>query len=58
MGGNILCLGDEPIISMSQKVNVNWRTRTEGFEMKAFDYGIFTVGGRSTVHGNQIFACS
>jgi hypothetical protein len=32
-------------MSMSQNVTVNWRIRAEGFEMKAIDYAMFTVGG-------------
>jgi hypothetical protein len=59
VGGNILCLGDEPIISMSQKVTVNWRIRTGGFEMKAIDYAMFTVGGAFQCSWeSEIFACS
>jgi N-dimethylarginine dimethylaminohydrolase len=45
LGGNVVCLGEERILSMSQNVTVNQRLRAEGFEVTAVDYDMFTLGG-------------
>jgi N-dimethylarginine dimethylaminohydrolase len=45
LGGNVVCLGSERILSMSQNVTVNERLRAEGFQVTAVDYDMFTLGG-------------
>jgi len=45
LGGNVVCLGDERVLSTTQNVAVNERLRAEGLEVFALDYDQFTLGG-------------
>jgi N-dimethylarginine dimethylaminohydrolase len=45
LGGNVVYLGEERIISMSQNASVNDRLAAEGFAVTAIDYDQFTLGG-------------
>lgn len=45
LGGNVVCLGNDHVISMSQNTTVNERLRAEGFTVMAIDYEQFTLGG-------------
>lgn len=45
LGGNVVALGEERILSMSQNVTVNERLAAEGFDVRVVDYDMFTLGG-------------
>ena len=45
LGGNVVSLGEERVLSMSQNTTVNDRLAAEGFEVAAIDYEMFTLGG-------------
>lgn len=45
LGGNVVALGDDRVISMSQNTTINERLRAEGFTVAAIDYEQFTLGG-------------
>jgi N-dimethylarginine dimethylaminohydrolase len=45
LGGNVVYLGDDKIISMAHNENLNGRLRAEGFEVFAPEFDMFTLGG-------------
>ncbi len=45
LGGNVVYLGNERIISMAHNKNLNQRLRAEGFEVFAPEFDMFTLGG-------------
>jgi N-dimethylarginine dimethylaminohydrolase len=45
LGGNVVCLGEERVLSMTHNVTLNERLRAEGLDVRAIDYDMFTLGG-------------
>jgi N-dimethylarginine dimethylaminohydrolase len=45
LGGNVVSLGGERVLSMAQNVAVNERIRAEGLTVYEVDYDMFTLGG-------------
>jgi len=45
LGGNVVYLGDERIISMAHNANLNARLKAAGFEVFAPEFDMFTLGG-------------
>lgn len=45
LGGNLVNLGDQRILSMAHNTTVNERLRAEGFEVHAVEYEQFALGG-------------
>lgn len=45
LGGNVVALGNDRVLSMTQNTAVNERLTAEGFEVVAIDYEMFTLGG-------------
>lgn len=45
LGGNVVYLGNEKIISMAHNANLNARLKAEGFQVFAPEFDMFTLGG-------------
>lgn len=45
LGGNVVSMGNNRVLSMSHNVNVNRQLRDASFEVTAIDYDMFALGG-------------
>lgn len=45
LGGNVVSLGNQRVLSMSHNVNVNKQLEDAGFSVTAIDYDMFALGG-------------
>jgi N-dimethylarginine dimethylaminohydrolase len=45
LGGNVVCLGNDRVLSMAQNEDLNARMQAEGLDVMAIEYDQFTLGG-------------
>ena len=45
LGGNIVSLGNQRVLSMAHNTNINARLKADGFNVDAIEYDMFALGG-------------